>query len=478
MPRKLTAIVIAALLLLSAFAYPAYRGSTASFLLFDLSFVAMLSLALPRPRSHVYIFFAVMLFLGFWLKLILHMITGANLLEPVGFFSDNSEAWDRTLEVASVAAIGVAAARLLHLACGARAGAWETVSPDPVPSWYSGWRVMIWGASTLALLTLSLLNFQVAFFQAGVNPRLILPYHINVLAGWMINIGFALWFAVLIHWEFQNSARDLARMLVFPIIEGLVSSASALSRSLFFLHTIPYLFTVASDWTKKRGMLSRRALIGLALSWTVCFAISLTLVSWFRINIFQLAYQPALVAVPGQTEIATKPIAGATMSNQIKPALIQVSRLFVDRWIGLEGVMAVSSYPDLGFGLLADALGSPKRDNASLYQTIAKSGYESSERFTFATLPGIAGVLFYSGSLAAVGLGTLLVTLLMIGTELAALRFTGNPFFTSLAALGMANVACQMTFPYLSMIFLLQLWVAVVFVCALQRWRLHPVLAR
>jgi len=104
------------LILLSAIAYPAYPGGIESFVLFDLSFMAMLLLALPQPRSNAYIFFACMLFLGFWMKLMLHLMSGDNFLEPIGNFSGSSEEWERALAIGSAAAIGVSIARVLQLA--------------------------------------------------------------------------------------------------------------------------------------------------------------------------------------------------------------------------------------------------------------------------------------------------------------------------------------------------------------------------
>jgi hypothetical protein len=464
MLRNPFTIAAAALLLVSAFAYPSYRGSAYSFLLFDVSFVAALALVLPRPRSHAYLFLALMLFLGFWWKVMLHVLSGTQLLEPVGDFSGAPEAWDRALDVASVAAIGLSAARLLHLALAGVRRASADVAPHPVPSWYAAWRRTTWIASVLAMVALNLLNVQLAFYQAGVNPRLILPYHLNVLPGWLISIGFALWFAVLVHWEVRTHPRRLAALLVVPIVEGSIASTAALSRSLYFLHTLPYFFALARDWAKRRMALPVRTRLTLVTAWGLCFALSLTFVSALRINIYYLAYEPKVVSVPGQTEVVAEPAAGATMSNQIKPTFHEVTKLFIGRWIGLEGVLAVSSYRGLGFELFAEASGRPSQDNAMLYQTISKSGYEITARFTFGTLPGVVGLLFYSGSLAVVCIGMMVVGLLMVATEHAALRFTGNPFFTSVIALGMAHAACQMQFPYLTGIYLAQLWVAIAFV--------------
>jgi hypothetical protein len=465
----------AALLAISALAYSAYLGSPGPYILFDMSFVAMLALVLPRPRSHGYLFFALMLFLGFWSKLMARLIFGTEFLEPTGNFSGSAENWDRVLEISAAAALGVSLARLAQLQIAGRC--WPAVSAveDP-PRWYVEWRRQAWIVSILAMLALNLLNFQLGFYQTGVNPRLVLPLHLNVLTGWLVNIGFALWFAVLVHWEFQRAPRSLGSALVAPVVESLASSTSALSRSFYLLHSLAYFFAVGAQWTRVRAVLSWRTVAGFTVLWGLCFAISLTAVSWLRIHFYTLAYQPEIVSIPAQKEVAATPVVGADVSNQIAPMVREVSRLFLERWIGLEGVLAVSSYPDTGLPLFLEGIREdPKKGNDTLYQRISKSQYQASERFTFLTLPGIVGVLFYSGSLATVVAGTLFVTLLMMATELAALRLTANPFLVSLVALGMANVAAQMNFVYLSAIFVAQLWVAIAFVWLLragpQWWR-------
>ena len=65
-PSARYAVVTLPLFLISAMAYPAFPGSFGFYLLFDASFIAMVLLALSTPRSHAYVFFAFMLFLGFW----------------------------------------------------------------------------------------------------------------------------------------------------------------------------------------------------------------------------------------------------------------------------------------------------------------------------------------------------------------------------------------------------------------------------
>ena len=66
-------------------------------------------------------------------------------------------------------------------------------------------------------------------------------------------------------------------------------------------------------------------------------------------------------------------------------------------------------------------------------------------------------------------MGMALIMAILIATELITEHFTANPFLLTVIGAGLANVVSNMTFPYLSLIFLLQLWVAIVFLALIQR---------
>ncbi|MDP3714883.1 MAG: hypothetical protein Q8R21_00580, partial [Burkholderiales bacterium] len=70
---------------------------------------------------------------------------------------------------------------------------------------------------------------------------------------------------------------------------------------------------------------------------------------------------------------------------------------------------------------------------------------------------------------AVVFLGMVFVTALMITTETCITRLLANDFFRAMAGASLANVVAQTTFPYLTLIFFLQLCVAIAFLAWLQR---------
>lgn len=468
----LSGAVIVLLLPLTVLALHKYHGSTAVFLLFSICFVTALLVAVPQPRSYVYTFFAAFLFFGFWLKLIVHAAWSIPLSEPIGVFISNAAQWDEALLSATAAASGLIVARGAHLMISRRGKPQSaTDSVVAAPGWYPKMRRTLWMSSLVMMTTLNVLNFQYAFYQIGVNPKLILPAHLNAVAAWLINTGFALWFATMVFWDFRLHVTTLSYTLIGPLLEAMLSSLSALSRLSYLLHTAPYLLAMFEGWRSFQAALRRRAAIVLAFALVLGFGISLMVVSWLRINIYYLAYDPTLLSNPQQKTVSAKAVPGADISNQIEPAVRQVSKLFVDRWIGLEGVMAVSSYPGLGLDLLADAIREdPKLGRRSLYQRIANVEYLAiqPERLTFLSNAGVAALLLLSGSKLLVTAGMAVITLVMLGTETITRRLTANPFLLSVAGVAMANVVVQMTFPYLTLIFFFQLWIAVVFLGGLQ----------
>lgn len=137
--------------------------------------------------------------------------------------------------------------------------------------------------------------------------------------------------------------------------------------------------------------------------------------------------------------------------------------LAVDRWIGLEGVMAVSAYPDKSSFLLLEAV-KEKREIRKItqFQNISNSHYRwvDSNKWQFASLPGAAAFLYFSGSLWVVLLGMAMFSfLLQLGEQLIYVMTT-NLLLCSLLGFTMANSIAQFgltprqDIPFYSMVFL------------------------
>jgi hypothetical protein len=167
-----------------------YPGSVLVLLFFQLVFLLMFVLAWVRPFGYAHFFLTLFLFLGFCLKFNAHLFFEYPFVEPVGDFSGSSQEWDRALAGGSAAALGVVVFKLLQLA-------WYYFNPSVrsttgriVPGWYVRFPGLIWISLMLLSVVLYVANYFFAFYQTGVNSRLVLPFGL----GGGVCVALLLWF--------------------------------------------------------------------------------------------------------------------------------------------------------------------------------------------------------------------------------------------------------------------------------------------
>jgi len=125
----------------------------------------------------------------------------------------------------------------------------------------------------------------------------------------------------------------------------------------------------------------------------------------------------------------------------------RISQLAVDRWVGLEGVMAISSYSIKSDALFMSALTErPKIGDVTLYQKVCNSQYQTEDmsKFAFASLPGPAAFFYYTGSLWFVFIGMLVVVLVALFSESLVQSLTGNALLCALYGMDVANSIAQL----------------------------------
>jgi hypothetical protein len=155
------------------------------------------------------------------------------------------------------------------------------------------------------------------------------------------------------------------------------------------------------------------------------FAASVFLVSQFR----AAKYSGELISIEGVKQYR----AGISGNNGM-------AILFVDRWVGIEGILAVSAYPKLGWPLWKAAWAEKYADTgASMYDLeIAKSMRADDEALKtkhFITMPGLLAFLYYPGSNYFLFLAMFTVCIFGGAFEFIASRLSGqNIFFTALIA--------------------------------------------
>jgi len=463
------------LLALAVLALRHYPGGGLVFAAFLVINLGMLALAAPKPRLYGYTFLATFFFLGFCAKTVANFALGIPMVEPTGHFDGSGRAWDASLEPAIAGAAAIALIRFVHLMIFRNRRGVASLGHPP-PAMYVRWRLPVVIGSVAAILVLNAINLRLAFYQIGVSPRVILPLHLSVPVEWLFVSGLSLWAATLIGWEAGMAGERLGPALLLAMTEAL-ASVSTLSRAAYLFRALPYVLVVIENPREFLSRLSKKWLVFFVAALPAGLLISVAAVSLLRLAIYPLITQTGQlapsgrpistaspsVAPPQPVVIPTaKPILPPVGEDRLKFVGREVGLSVVGRWIGIEGTMAVSSYPGRNMNLLFRALReNPAAGESAIYQQISGSSYQTTSQYVFLTTPGAIAVLYYSGSLLVVFVGMGLLTALLIAFELVASNRLANGLTTSIMAIALANAIAQLNFPYLLAVLFLEQAVAV-----------------
>ncbi|CAI8979529.1 O-antigen polymerase [Pseudomonas sp. IT-P258] len=169
------------------------------------------------------------------------------------------------------------------------------------------------------------------------------------------------------------------------------------------------------------------------------------------------------------------PVAPYQLSPELKFKQIanELSKLIVDRWIGAEGVLAVTSENHLDLDLFMRGLREdPAQGTQAIYQRISNAQYERLENFTFMTIPGPIAVLYYSGNYLVLFAGMALLFFLGYSIELAAKRLLSNVMTSATIGVAMAYLIVQINFPRAFLFFVIEITAFLIGLIVL-RWILN-----
>ena len=426
--------------LLFAAGLVSYPGAKFSYVFFTGLFFALGLSAFFRQRSYGYIFLALFLWLGFWLKATIHFLFSYPYLEPTGQFNFTPEGWDLVLNASSAGALGLLAARLVYVLAGKRAAAAGPGAAYMPPSWYGPARKWLWPALILFTAGIAVFNAASGIHQVGLYPRTILPWPGNALIAWTLNAGAPMLIAVFAFRDL-SSGRSLLPGLAAIAAESIAYSMSVLSRGAFIYHAAPLLAAIPWGRTSAASV-SKTRLIFVSVLFLGAFSASVIFVNNYRTGL----YSGAAAAQAAQAA-AKAPEPGLLNALRRNKHLRQASGLFIDRWIGLEGVMAVSAYPEKSSGLLWKELtGRRTLTEKSLYERICGSDFQTvdAEKHQFGRSPGPVGLFYYSGRIWLVFIGLFGLGLLVLYFESAVWLLTKNPLMCSLLGMMAANNAAQL----------------------------------
>ena len=407
--KTLNIFFIITILALLPFGFTSYVGNKFYYLVFSLISSHALLISFNKNSISFESFFSLLLWLGFWFKFTVQISFLDSLFpEGIGIFDYEPNSYDDVLVISSVGIIGFIAARYFRLRFIFNYSDFNVNKFDykNYLNFYVNYRKNIFILYFFLIIFFSITNFIFTFIQKGTVHETTLPFALNNFVNWLLMFGLASFSTLIIFFEFQFKKTNSNSMIKYGLFETFISSISILSRAMIFNSTAIiygfYRLVEMNNIKIKKVIFLRYFAIVLVL-----FIISLLTVGKIRQSKDFPRGHEAYIYMPS-IELNTKNKASnlitsaIVFTNNFTKEVNQIFFLVTSRWVGVEGVMAVSSKTNLNFDLFIDSFNDKFDYSNSFYENKIKEKkviYKKEPKIFTVYVPGIIAFLFYTKSL-------------------------------------------------------------------------------
>lgn len=382
-------LVLAGIALLGAFALAEYQGSSWVYLLFTVLSTAVLYFGFGRGAIFFDSFIGVLLWIGFWLKFSVQTaFFHGHFNIAVGAFDGSPDSLDQTLLVVCCALSAILFVRFVRQR-------FFFSYPDTLPDvaytglfeFYRRYRVALLTAFILTVLAVCVSNAWFGIYQRGLVERTKLPFGLNGVYAWLLMFGMASISAVILRFEFELNRDRYWIAILIALSEVTLSNISLWSRGMI-LNGSALMFGAVTQFRRKEPRLRLGLGAFVVLLFGTLFVTSVLSVNYLRASAFYGGGS-------GQGQ-------GQDQELREQAMVDQTSTLFLDRWVGVEGLMSVVGSTDKGWPVFKEALSErfDKKVNSFYDKHFVTSPYDNSRGngTHFVSLPGYIAFLFYPGS--------------------------------------------------------------------------------
>lgn len=386
--NKAAFFIIATLItLLAITALPKYTGHPVIYILFTLISNTLLYFGFRKNANFFDMFIGVFFWVGFWLKFTLRIAFSGGTFSMAPYFNNSAIAYDRGLLVASCGLFALILASFVRekffynypnkISDLKQKGLFEL---------YMRNRKTAWILFVALFIFIGVSNMYFGIYIRGTLARTILPFGLNGVYTWLLMFGLTTISALMIRFEFELNNRSSVTPVAIGLVESAFSNVSLLSRGMV-LSAGAFLYGIFISLKKSSIKINIKTLIITLFLFASLFISSVLVVNYLRVFIFSSSNTNI------QIEQSINNVKGMT------------TPLFVDRWVGIEEVLAVSSYPKLSWNLWFKAWKektTSQDDKTQFYNSVFSKTpqikIDRSRHLFINTLPGILAFFFYPGS--------------------------------------------------------------------------------
>lgn len=368
------------------------------------------------------------LWLGFWYKISMNYLVSIfeeNNLYDIslsGKFISSTKSFDEVFLISSVGLLGLLSAIVIRNILFKKISFSPSINLLPLTNLYIKNKFIIITSFLFGLFFICFSNSYFVFYQKGISAEQDLIFPLAIFLKWFLLYGYLLIVSVIIYFETLSKRKFVLWPFIILLLSLYLINLSLLSRSMPINAFI--FFLAAYFFLKFKNIYLNRFNLFFSLIVIVFFS----LISIVHVNIERAsAYNEINTKKKNMTQediiISNKSLT-RTIIDMSKPLLI-------NRWVGIESVMAVQAFENKGFDLyvmlLDEKVGQTKQSFFDKY-IINKYSQGNFNKYNFNSSPGIIGFLFYSGSYLFLYLVMILITLLGSFLSFASYKLSGSNF--------------------------------------------------
>lgn len=401
-------ILVAAIFIGTSLKWP---GSFASYALLSLAFNWLFFDAIRKQYSAGYLFLAAVMWIGFWLKFSVNTIFSTVWMEPIGTFDFSVQQVDHVAVVASIGALGTLLAGILFNKLSEKLQYSHLKAQSFETRYY-------WIAGLLAVAIMSTLNEVYQIVQAFRPPPVLnLPFRLQGLITWYFGGGWSILLMIPFYRSF--CAQKDVQAVFLLVFAGVIVSTTVFSRGVLVFQALIILLPllVYRDFLPKPSVnkLTKYLLI---IFLGVCISVIAAMER--RSNFFES-------------------VAPERVTNLSSSTWFYIAKLPIDRWIGLEALMAVTAYEGKSLDFFFERLSEKRVPGQVDFYThkIALNPTTDTNTVNYSTPPGFIAFAYFSGSKSFVGVFSFVLALLLLSSERLVLWLSRNPFLATAIGIGL-----------------------------------------
>ena len=380
-----------------------YSGNKVLYAIFSLISNYLIVFGFRKNAFFFDTFFSLLLWLGFWFKFtyVISSTDGYFYGQEIGDFNYSSNSFNDTLIVSSIGLTAFIIAGYIR----------EFILfnyPKKLQfnfknkTFFKKNRNKIWLAFLILIITIGFSNLYFMIYQKGLLPINNYNFLFSGFYKWLLLFGLASFSSFIIFAEINMIKKLLFSSLIIIFFETFLSSFSMLSRGMIF-NALAILYGIYKFSNKINNNFNYLIYLRSILIIFIFFYISVMSVNYIRANYFYIGKSSKIIentVINNETETIVK-----NNGNVLEKQNLEILYLLINRWVGIDGVMAVVSKKELlNLDFLKKSLFEiPQPQGITFYENefnIATLTNEDKiyENVKGITLPGIIAFFYYSGS--------------------------------------------------------------------------------